>query len=625
MLGSELQTEGPSRRNFTTVTNDTTVNSTVRIDVPKHAFDLLELEGEEIVLCIAGLFMLAFVLGNVLHIHHVNCVPESLVVIALGAAGAAIWTRFLDEHRFNIKTDAVINKQLLSMFFLPIIIFEAGWSVRNKEFISQLPYILIFAVFGTVICMLVVASLTIATRDYHHVKSIRTAFAYGALISAVDPVATLATYAHLNVEPLLNILVMGESIVNDAVAIVLFEVLNTKPRGYFEDEPNGKIVRDIVLEVIVLLGASIFIGLGLGIFYSAVLRFAKMRHSPSLAILFILVSAYFTYHFAETLCGKSGIIAVLFNGMIMSATASPHLSTEGALLTSFLLKQLSSLADMSVFLFVGFAAILIQRKGFNYSLWAMLFCLVGRGLATFPLAAICNLIKAHTSKGLEPEKRLMLSSRHMFMMWHAGLRGGIALVLTLSLSTKWIDEEEREVLCNATVAIIIAFLLVFGGSTEFCLKRLKIPIGNPPPMYLQWSGAMTCLYAIHRRVIKPVLKGHRPKERHMEGGIFASVLKEEKIKDRSELARAQAESGTLGLRMNLFGRTDPLRLQRGWTRSDPNQEGWRRQAGCCDPCSGGGSSSDDELSGENSLDSLTEDDVSSDSRSLEEASQAARH
>ena len=46
-------------------------------------------------------------------------------------------------------------------------------------------------------------------------------FAFGSMISAVDPVATLAIFNALDVDPILYMLVFGESILNDAVAIVL--------------------------------------------------------------------------------------------------------------------------------------------------------------------------------------------------------------------------------------------------------------------------------------------------------------------------------------------------------------------------------------------------------------------
>ena len=46
-------------------------------------------------------------------------------------------------------------------------------------------------------------------------------FAFGSLISAVDPVATLAIFQALDVDPILYMLVFGESVLNDAVSIVL--------------------------------------------------------------------------------------------------------------------------------------------------------------------------------------------------------------------------------------------------------------------------------------------------------------------------------------------------------------------------------------------------------------------
>lgn len=46
--------------------------------------------------------------------------------------------------------------------------------------------------------------------------------AFGTIISAIDPVATIATFEELNVDNTLFNLVFGESVLNDAVAIVLY-------------------------------------------------------------------------------------------------------------------------------------------------------------------------------------------------------------------------------------------------------------------------------------------------------------------------------------------------------------------------------------------------------------------
>merc|ERR1719277_1082769 len=104
--------------------------------------------------------------------------------------------------------------------------FESGWSLRTRDWASQLGYIMLFAIAGTVLSLLVVAALIHWTSHWHGINSWRTALAYASLISSVDPVATLATFNQLNVDPLLFILVFGESQINDAVAITVFEALN---------------------------------------------------------------------------------------------------------------------------------------------------------------------------------------------------------------------------------------------------------------------------------------------------------------------------------------------------------------------------------------------------------------
>jgi sodium/hydrogen exchanger 8 len=87
---------------------------------------------------------------------------------------------------------------------------------------------MLLAVLGTLVSTFVIGYLTyllgltgIVTID---TSSPMEALCFGALISAVDPVATLSIMGNpeLNCDPLLYSLVFGESVLNDAVAIVLF-------------------------------------------------------------------------------------------------------------------------------------------------------------------------------------------------------------------------------------------------------------------------------------------------------------------------------------------------------------------------------------------------------------------
>ena len=134
------------------------------------------------------------------------------------------------------------------LVLLPPIIFESGYNLHKGNFFANLGSILLFAIVGTLISALVVGGgvyiLGVADLVYplnfvesfafgkniskyirfFSVKSISRNFfkiISGSLISAVDPVATLAIFQALDVDPVLNMLVFGESILNDAVAIVL--------------------------------------------------------------------------------------------------------------------------------------------------------------------------------------------------------------------------------------------------------------------------------------------------------------------------------------------------------------------------------------------------------------------
>ena len=144
---------------------------------------------------------------------------------------------------------------------------------------------------------------------------------------------------------------------------------------------------------------------------------------------------------------------------------------------------MASMADTAIFLLVGICAVDLGPRGCIFGLWVMLFCLCGRATAVFPIGALTNFIKERKGKALgkPPEAWNLLPPKSVFMMWHAGLRGGIALVLCMELGP-WVDKIEttcnRHTLQTATYLLIIVFLMVFGGSTESCLRKLKVPMGK---------------------------------------------------------------------------------------------------------------------------------------------------
>lgn len=443
---------------------------------------------EFVIIPIAIAFMLALFVGGMLEKYEVSWLPESCATILIGVVLGFHMRSHLGHSQF-MENEELFNKTcstLLTLFLLPVLIFESGWALRHKDFASQFQYIMLFAVVGSLISFLVVGSLIYWTGQagYHSITYPRTAFAYASLIAATDPVATLATYSKLKVDPLLNIMVFGDSVFNDAVAIVLFKVLNDNAiMGTVSSRPSfQEISGKIGWGIFTIFLGSLALGLLIAALFLLLVRFCDLRHSPRLEILALVAVAYATFACGE-IVGMSGIIATIFCSMLLGIYARPHLSPAGSLLSNFFLKQCAGVMDTGVFLLTGVCFCMLGARGLLFGAWAGLFCLVGRACSIFPLSAITNAVKRGLgkSKGLQEEDMNLLNPRAQFMMWHAGLRGAIALTLCMSLGS-WVDAldgpETRHILTTGTAFVIGVFLLVFGGSTEACLRKLKIPMGE---------------------------------------------------------------------------------------------------------------------------------------------------
>jgi len=344
----------------------------------------------------------------------------------------------------------------LNLVLLPIIIFESGWSLKHFNFMSQLEYINVFAVLGTLISFAVVGCIGtwLGQAGYHIVKDARSNFVFAALISAVDPVATLATFSKLGLDssqPLLHTMIFGESVVNDAVAIVLFSTIN---EGW--EELNWYTA---TMDICWLLFGSA----GFGILVSAALillmRILNLPGKSVPMVIFFASCAWFIYAAAEG-NGFSGIIANLIAGSMFKMYGSKHLDHEGLEMATGFLEVMGHMSDTMVFILVGICCAFIDGvSGPYFAAFAVILCMLGRALSTMGCALISNSMK-HCMNG---PKNQRITARHQVIMWWAGLRGGIALVLVLQIGS-WC--KEKQALVNATFLVICCTLLVLGSTTE---------------------------------------------------------------------------------------------------------------------------------------------------------------
>ncbi|GFU11229.1 hypothetical protein NPIL_631471 [Nephila pilipes] len=101
--------------------------------------------------------------------------------------------------------------------------YESAYNLHKGNFFRNIGSILVFAILGTAVSAFIIGGslFLFGKKQWVYELSFTESFAIGSFLSAVDPVGTLAVFHALDVDPVLNMLVTGESILNDAVAIVL--------------------------------------------------------------------------------------------------------------------------------------------------------------------------------------------------------------------------------------------------------------------------------------------------------------------------------------------------------------------------------------------------------------------
>ncbi|KAL1440425.1 hypothetical protein MTO96_009466 [Rhipicephalus appendiculatus] len=206
--------------------------------------------------------------------HHANflssIVPESCMLILLGTNGRrnrthhanpwqsemhAQWRKpdgwfdacVIAQHSATMRhrvthSDYVPNfsPDLFFLFLLPPIILESAYSLHDSAFFSNIGTILLFAVLGTIINAFTIGPSLYFLNNVGAIGlpnlNLLECLVFSSLISAVDPVAVLAIFQEVGVNKVLYFLVFGESLLNDAVTVVLYNMMV----GVFRQRHHGQ-------------------------------------------------------------------------------------------------------------------------------------------------------------------------------------------------------------------------------------------------------------------------------------------------------------------------------------------------------------------------------------------------
>jgi sodium/hydrogen exchanger 8 len=201
--------------------------------------------------------------------------PEATASMLLGmCVGAAL--RFVysdaggdtssDSEAFKGFHPSVLGFSAAVFYFgfLPPIIFNGGYHLERKLFYANIDGIASLAIVGTSISIAIVSLglvLLPKLRLTDVSLSVMECIAFGSLISSTDPVSTLVVFKSLKVDQTLFYLVFGESMLNDAIALTIF---NTASRFIGREMTRADVIA-CVIHFVVILSSSTFIGYVFGI------------------------------------------------------------------------------------------------------------------------------------------------------------------------------------------------------------------------------------------------------------------------------------------------------------------------------------------------------------------------
>ena len=183
-----------------------------------------------ILLC--GLAKLGFHRAHVIS----SRVPESCLLIILGILFGGMLSVFYDDQcpqnqrciDYSWQVFPKFTPQLFFLFLLPPIVLEAAYSLHNEHFFLNIRSILCLAVVGTIINFLLTGGLLVLVKHLGWIvlDSNNSLSTIEILLFAVDPVAVLSIFQEVGINPDLYFLVFGESILNDGVAVVLYNMMD---------------------------------------------------------------------------------------------------------------------------------------------------------------------------------------------------------------------------------------------------------------------------------------------------------------------------------------------------------------------------------------------------------------
>ncbi|MEO9854192.1 MAG: sodium:proton antiporter [Reichenbachiella sp.] len=387
--------------------------------------------------------------------------PQTIGVLILSIGVSVILgsIKVINLDWFHVACSVVTTidfRSILFDFLLSFLLFAGAIHVNLNNLLEEKLPVVLFATVGVVISTFIAGSLIYFMADTMGLGiTYLQSLVFGALISPTDPVAVLSLLQKANVDKKLEIKIIGESLFNDGIGIVVFLSLLALAGGM--SEHGGEVTAGSIAEsLLVEAGGGLFLGFLLGIIGIYFLK--AIKDEPVIEVHITLGIVMAGYALAA-LIGVSGALAMVVAGiMIGNRLARPDMPDSLKSNMNTFWHILDEVLNAVLFVLIGLEILVL---GFDVN-YLML------GIAAIPIVLLARYFSVFLTNLTLPGAHKSSGKELMILSW-AGLRGGISIALALTLT----EGLNREPILYMTYVVVLFSIIIQGLSIEKLVKSLN--------------------------------------------------------------------------------------------------------------------------------------------------------
>jgi len=381
--------------------------------------------------------------------------PHSVFLVIFGILAGYLlvymnWT--------GVDSTVILFPQIILYVLLPPLIFESAYNLHFSDLKKDLLPVTVMAVVALVLSALVVGF----GLHWLFGLPLLPSLTFGALISATDPVAVVALCRDIGVPKRLNVLIEGESLLNDGTAIVLFNLLLGLT---LSSQGGSNVLAFAATQFVKVACGGVVVGLAISLVMSVFLRVTSRSSAAQLGIT--VASAYLSFIVADHYFHVSGVISTMMVGLYLGSRARLELSREALQGMHFIWDIIALSANTVVFFGVGLT---VHPDAIVPALALVLPTLV-LVYAARAISVAAALAPLNASGWIEK-----IGSAYQAILVWGGLRGGLALALVLLLPDHF---PHKQTFLTLATAVVLSTLFINALTMQWVLRLFKLDQLNP--------------------------------------------------------------------------------------------------------------------------------------------------